>query len=133
MDGRNDPGVGGPSILIVDDHAGFRGMARDLLSGRGFDVVGEAAGGWEALAEATRLAPRVVLLDVQLPDLDGFEVARRLSSLTDPPVVVFVSTREAADYGARLQVAGAVGFITKSRLAGDTLRAVLRGTVEEFE
>lgn len=125
--------MGGPSILIVDDHAGFRRMAWDLLSRRGFEVVGEAAGGWEALAETARLAPQVVLLDVQLPDLDGFEVARRLGLTTDPPVVVFISTREAADYGARLHIGGAVGFITKSRLAGDTLRAVLQGTVEEFE
>jgi DNA-binding NarL/FixJ family response regulator len=130
-DVRHDRGVSYPSVLIVDDHQGFRAMARDLLSNRGFTVVGEAAGGRQALSEASRLRPAVVLLDVQLPDLDGFEVAQRLRAGSNPPGVVLVSTREASDYGQRIKTSGAVGFITKSRLSGDTLLAVLRGNVEE--
>ena len=121
------------SVLIVDDHEGFRGMARDLLTGCGFDVVGEAADGRSALGVATRLRPAIVLLDVQLPDIDGFEVARLLSARNDPPDVVLVSTRETTDYGRRIATSGAVGFITKSSLSGDTLLAVLRGPWEEQE
>ena len=66
------------TVLIVDDHADFRRTVRALLEADGFDVVGEAADGRLAIAEANRLRPRLVLLDIQLPDIDGFEVARRL-------------------------------------------------------
>jgi len=114
------------TLLIVDDHAGFRAMAREALDGRGFAVVGEAADGHGALRAVEELRPMVVLLDVRLPDLDGFEVAARLRSADSAPDVVLVSTREAADYGRRVLASGAIGFITKSRLSGDTLRATLR-------
>ena len=66
-------------VLVVDDHASFRRSARELLAAEGFDVVGEAEDGTtSALALAARLVPEVVLLDVQLPDLDGFAVTERL-------------------------------------------------------
>ena len=116
-----------PTVLIVDDHDGFRGSARDLLSMAGFDVVAEAADGRTALALALGVRPAVVLLDVQLPDLDGFAVARELMQGPAPPAVVLVSTRDAADYGRRIGTSAAAGFITKSRLSGDTLRAILGG------
>ncbi len=118
------------SVVIVDDHPSFRAVARDLLAGRGFDVVGEAADGRAAIEAVGRLHPRVVVLDVRLPDIDGFEVARRLLADPAPPVVVLVSTREAADYGRQVAASGALGFITKSKLSGDTLRAILRGREE---
>ncbi len=119
-----------PSVLIVDDHAAFRTLARSVLAGSGFDVVGEAADGESALVAAARVAPDVVVLDVQLPGINGFEVARRLLAGPRPPAVVLVSTAEAADYGRRIGRSGAVGFITKSHLSGDTLHALLRGETE---
>ena len=115
------------SVLIVDDHSGFRTMARAALEAEGFDVVGEAGDGREADRMAADMRPDVVLLDVQLPDVDGFVVARRLLARAEPPVVVLISTRDAADYGARIATSGAAGFIQKARLSGDTLRATLAG------
>ena len=68
------------TLLIVDDHAGFRELARALLEAEGFDVVGEAADGESALVASRVLNPDVVLLDVALPDLDGFTVCQRLTA-----------------------------------------------------
>ncbi len=112
-------------VLIVDDHLGFRRLARRLLQAIGHEVVGEAGTGAEALSESRRLKPDLVLLDIQLPDLDGLEVAASLSSEPEPPTVVLVSSRDAADYGPRLLDCGAVGFITKADLSAETLGALL--------
>jgi len=120
-----------PSVLIVDDHAGFRAMARELLSSHGFNVVGEAVDGRDAIRAAADLHPSVVILDIRLPDLDGFEVTRRLLAHPPGPGVILVSTRDAADYGRRIATSGALGFIPKSRLSGDTLSAILRRHMEE--
>ena len=90
------------TVLIVDDHAGFRGFARRLLEAGGFTVVGEAEDGASALAAVEALRPELVLLDVVLPDTDGFAVAERLAERSDGPVVVLTSSREAADFGERL-------------------------------
>ena len=109
--------------MIVDDHAVFRRVAWALLEAEGFAVVGEAADGETALAEAARLRPGLVLLDIQLPDLDGFEVAARLASLVDPPAVVLTSTRAASSYRRRLAGSSALGFIAKSELSGQALMA----------
>ena len=119
-----------PTVLIVDDHAGFRAHARILLAAAGFEVVADAADGRLGLEWARLLHPAIVLLDVQLPDIDGFAVARELVDGPSPPAVVLVSTRDAGDYGRRLRHSGAIGFISKSRLSGDTLHAVLRSTKE---
>src|SRR5437762_3283434 len=100
-----------PRVLIVDDHAAFRTSARALLEAEGFDVVGEAADGEGAIGEVERLRPDVVLLDVQLPGLDGFAVADRLAKAGGPAAVVLISSREAAAYGPRLNAAPAKGFI----------------------
>ncbi len=113
------------TVLIVDDFAAFRRSARALLEDDGFDVVGEAADGRTALAEVERLRPAVVLLDVQLPDEDGFEVAARVASGPDPPVVVLVSTRDAGSYAPRLAATPARGFIAKAELSGERLAALL--------
>jgi DNA-binding NarL/FixJ family response regulator len=114
-----------PTMLIVDDHAGFREAARALLDAEGFRVVGEAVDGLEALAEVKRLRPEVVLLDVQLPGQDGFVVAEWIAELPHPPVVVLISGRPGASYGPRLAGARAAGFIPKPELSGAALTAIL--------
>jgi DNA-binding NarL/FixJ family response regulator len=111
--------VVGLTVVIVDDHAGFRSSARALLEAEGFDVVGEAGDGASGLAAVGLLRPRVVLLDIQLPDIDGFEIADRLAGAGDPPAVVLVSTRGASAYRRRLARSPARGFISKSELSGN--------------
>jgi CheY-like chemotaxis protein len=115
----------GRTVLIVDDHEAFRASATALLEAEGFAIVGEAADGGGAIAETERLRPQVVLLDIQLPDLDGFTVAERLTAVPDPPRVVLISSREAAAYGPRLRAAQATGFITKRELSGQALAALV--------
>jgi DNA-binding NarL/FixJ family response regulator len=114
-----------PTLLIVDDHPSFRSFARMLLSAEGFDVTGEAADGESALDAAERLRPEIVLLDVQLPGMDGFEVAARLAANGNGPVVVLTSSREASDYGSRLTGSPARGFIPKEELSGSALAALV--------
>lgn len=113
------------SVLIVDDHAGFRATARRLLESEGYLVVGEAEDGAAALATVGELLPDVVLLDVQLPDLDGFEVASRLTGTPAAPAVILVSSRDGADYGSLASDSGARGFIAKSDLSGAALEELL--------
>lgn len=113
------------TVLIVDDHAAFRLFARALLQAEGFEVVGEAADGASALEAAARLQPAIVLLDVQLPDLDGFGVAERLAAEVDPPAVILVSTREASAYRRRLAEAPVRGFIQKDELSAAALSALV--------
>jgi DNA-binding NarL/FixJ family response regulator len=115
----------GRTVLIVDDHPGFRSAARALLQAAGFEVVGEAADGASALAAARELRPEVVLLDVQLPDLDGFGVAEQLVALCAPPAVVLTSTRSVASVRWRLDSNPTWSFIPKSDLSGELLAAVL--------
>jgi DNA-binding NarL/FixJ family response regulator len=114
----------GFTVLIVDDHAGFRAMARALLGAEGFEVVGEAEDAAAALLAASQLHPQVVLLDIQLPDLDGFEVAERLARAGDPPAVVLVSTRDVSSY-RRLAGSSVRGFILKNELSGSALSALV--------
>ena len=109
------------TVLIVDDHAGFRAQARRLLDAAGFEVVGEAENGVTAVESARRLQPRIVLLDVQLPDFDGFEVARRLAEAGLEAATVLVSTRDGSAYRRRLAASPALGFIPKSELSGAAL------------
>jgi two-component system nitrate/nitrite response regulator NarL len=115
----------GLSVLIVDDHAAFRSFARALLESHGFRIVGEAADAASALDAAAHLLPDVVLLDVQLPDGDGFAVAERLAGGPDPPRVVLVSSRAASAYRRRLEQTHARGFIPKDELTGERLAALL--------
>ena len=112
------------AILIVDDHDGFRTFARGMLEAAGFTVA-EAATGAEATAAARAVRPGLVLLDIQLPDFDGFEVARRLAAQAGAPVVVLTSTREASDYGTRISSSPAAGFLPKDQLSGAALRRFL--------
>ena len=114
-----------PTILIVDDHPSFRRCARVLLEEDGFAVIGEAEDGADALQAIDRLHPDVVLLDVQLPDMDGFAVLERLNGPTRPQVVL-VSSREASDYNGLIRSSGARGFIAKAELTGAAVRFLLR-------
>jgi CheY-like chemotaxis protein len=100
------------TVLIVDDHAGFRSLARALLEAEGFQIVGEAEDAASALSAAGRFRPQVVLLDIQLPDLDGFEVAERLAQAGDPPAVVLVSTRAVSSYRRRLAGSPVRGLVS---------------------
>ena len=112
-----------PRILIVDDHAGFRSIAREMLETEGFDVVGEAPDGASGLAAARALGPDVVLLDVQLPDMSGLEVASLLAR-GPGPAVVLTSSRDIAELGG-LDRRHARGFIPKAELSGAALADVL--------
>ncbi|HWT25977.1 MAG TPA: response regulator transcription factor [Solirubrobacteraceae bacterium] len=112
-------------ILIVDDHPSFRASARALLEAEGYEVVGEAEDGQSAVRRARVLSPDVVLLDVQLPDIDGFEVAARLCAHPEPPAVVLTSSREASDYGSLPLRSGARGFVPKAELTGEGIAALL--------
>jgi DNA-binding NarL/FixJ family response regulator len=112
------------TVLIVDDHPGFRDTARRMLERDGFTVVGEAADGASGLTLARELDPDVILLDVALPDGSGFDVAERLR--VEGPDVVLVSTRERADLGPRLDSAPALGFIQKDDLTSDAIRSLLQ-------
>jgi CheY-like chemotaxis protein len=113
-------------LLIVDDDADFRAAATALLEADGFRVVGEAADGEAALEAAERLRPHVVLLDIQLPGMDGFAVADRLGLHDEPPIVVLTSSRPGEAFRRRLQTAPSVhGFIAKADLSGECLSALL--------
>jgi DNA-binding NarL/FixJ family response regulator len=112
----------GRTVLIVDDHAEFRLLARELLEADGFVVVGEARDAQGALGAACDLRPEVVLLDVRLPDGSGVDVARTMTAWAAPPVVVLTST---ADYTDEARQCGASGFISKGLLSGPVLRATL--------
>jgi DNA-binding NarL/FixJ family response regulator len=120
-----DDGVVAWTVLIVDDHAGFRSGARSLLEAEGFDVLGEAADGESAVEQARRLRPQVVLLDVQLPGIDGFAVAERLAAEPAAPAVVLISSRDRGAFRGRLEATPARGFITKAEFSGECLSSLL--------
>ncbi len=115
----------GVTVLIVDDHPSFRASARTLLEAEGYEIVGEAENGVTAIRAAEQLHPDLVLLDIQLPDVDGFEVAERLRELEDPPEIVLTSSRDGADYGRCIECCGAVGFVPKADLSGAAIAALL--------
>lgn len=113
------------TVLIVDDNAVFRSSAARILDAEGFDVVGEAVDGRDALAAVGDLRPAVVLLDVVLPDIDGFTVCARLAAGDRPPAVVLTSSRDVSSYRRRLAGSAALGFIPKSGLSGAALMALV--------
>jgi DNA-binding NarL/FixJ family response regulator len=112
-------------VLVVDDHEGFRTAARSLLAAAGYQVVGEASDGESAINETERLHPDVLLLDVQLPGVDGFAVAQAVARQRARPAVVLISSHDAGTYGRRLDDAPVVGFLTKSELSGPALARLL--------
>lgn len=113
------------TVLIVDDSDDFRHSARLLLEDDGFEIVGEAEDGDGAINQVERLQPALVVLDVQLAQDDGFDVAEALAARADPPIVVMVSTRAASTYAERLATTPARGFIAKADLSGETLAAMI--------
>jgi DNA-binding NarL/FixJ family response regulator len=112
-------------VLIVDDHPSFRASARRLLEADGYDVVAEAETGAEGIRTAVELDPELILLDVHLPDIDGFDVASRLTANGDAPAIVLISSHESSDLGPLVERSGARGFIPKSELSGEALRRLL--------
>jgi DNA-binding NarL/FixJ family response regulator len=112
-------------VLVVDDHPSFRSCARALLTAEGFEVVGEAEDGAAALALAAELDPELVLLDIQLPDIDGFEVASRLLARDSGLKIVLVSSRDRSAYGSLIEESGALGFVSKADLSGVVLEGFL--------
>jgi len=116
----------GRRVLIVDDHPSFRSCVRALLTSEGFVVVGEAEDGESALALTAELSPDLVLLDIQLPDISGFEVVSRLHEKNPELEVVLISSRDQNAYGSSLGSSGALGFITKGELSGPALARLLK-------
>jgi DNA-binding NarL/FixJ family response regulator len=112
------------TVLIVDDHAGYRSAARAVLEADGYEVIGESPTGQDALEQVERLRPELVLVDIGLPDIDGIEVARRLTSGADSPVVVLTSSRDGCGCERLFSGCGALGFIPKAELCGDTIAAL---------
>jgi DNA-binding NarL/FixJ family response regulator len=113
------------TLLIVDDNQAFRASARRLLESDGLTIVGEAADGQSALHMASVLQPDVVLLDVVLPDIDGFSVCATLTSRQPSPAVVMTSSRAPSAYRRRIAASRARGFVPKSELTGDTVTALV--------
>lgn len=113
------------TVVIADDHPSFRASARAILESEGFEVIGETEDGASAIAAVRDLAPDVLLLDVQLPDVDGFAVCKELGRNSGPPAVVLVSSRDACDYGGLIEQSGARGFIAKAELSGAALTDLL--------
>lgn len=113
------------TVLIVDDHPSFRTSARRVLEAAGYEVIGEAPDGASALDAIRTHRPDVVLLDVQLPDIDGFDVAARVTGQDDAPIVVLTSSRDRSDFGGMVGRSGARGFIPKAELCGPQLEALL--------
>jgi DNA-binding NarL/FixJ family response regulator len=109
------------TVLIVDDHAGFRRRARRALEAEGYQVVGEAPNGAAGIAAAAELKPDVVLLDVHLPDASGFDIVSRILARS----VVLISTHDRHDYGELISQSGAAGFLSKDQLCGATLEALV--------
>lgn len=113
------------TVLMVDDHEGFRFWARALLEASGYEVVGEAEDGASALRMASSLRPELILVDIQLPDMLGFEVIKRLSRAKWRPTLILISGRSESDYGNRIAQSGAIGFIAKDQLSHDAISALL--------
>jgi DNA-binding NarL/FixJ family response regulator len=113
------------TVLIVDDHPSFCAVAKTVLEAEGFAVVGTAQTGETAVAEALRLAPDVVLLDVHLPDMTGFDVAARLREAGSPTAIVLTSSRDVGHFGPMIEESGARGFVEKTALSGDAVRALV--------
>ena len=115
----------GLTVLIVDDHPSFRASARAMLESEGFEVVGEAADGASAIEAVRELSPAVVLHDVQLPDMTGFDVCAAIDGRNGTPEIVLVSSRDMSDYGELVTASCACGFVPKAELSGELLAELL--------
>ena len=114
-------------VLIVDDQLPFREAARMVVEmTEGFEIAGEARDGEEGVEMTRALRPDLILMDVQMPGIDGLEATRRIRELNDPPHVVVMSTHESGDYQETALDAGAFAFIPKSEFSMDALEDVWR-------
>jgi DNA-binding NarL/FixJ family response regulator len=113
------------SVLIVDDHPSFRASARAILESGGFNVVGEAESGEGALSAIAELEPDILLLDVQLADMDGFDVCRFIENHGSDLAVILVSSRDMTDYGDLIASSCARGFVPKGELSSEAVTALL--------
>jgi CheY-like chemotaxis protein len=113
------------TIVVVDDDPSFLAMVRQLLEAEGFAVVGEAETGLDGVRAATELSPDLVLVDVTLPDIDGFEVVERLAGLGSTAAAFLTSTREESDFGGLVGASPARAFISKGDISGEALTALL--------
>jgi CheY-like chemotaxis protein len=112
-------------VLLVDDNSDFRRAARRLLERHGFAVVAVAETGITGIERAQEHRPDLALVDVQLPDIDGFEVAERLSRLEVPVEVTLTSSLDGADFGALVAGSTALGFVPKAELSASAIEALL--------
>jgi CheY-like chemotaxis protein len=112
------------TVLVVDDHDGFRARTRRLLERDRYRVV-EAADGAQAIAQADAERPDLVLLDVNLPDMTGFEVAAALRRTGGAARILLISTHPAHDYAGQIAGSGADGFIDKADLSAAAIAALL--------
>jgi DNA-binding NarL/FixJ family response regulator len=115
----------GRTVLIVDDHPSFRASAKRMLQADGYDVVGEAADGSSAIDAVRELRPEVVLLDIRLPDVDGFEVAERLAGGGTAPAVVLTSSHDRSDFSYEIARCPARGFVPKSELSAEAITSLI--------
>ncbi|HEX2232807.1 MAG TPA: response regulator [Thermoleophilaceae bacterium] len=115
----------GETVLVVDDHGGFRATVRELLEAEGFDVVGEARDASTGIEAARALRPDIVLLDLQLPDLDGILASKRIAALNGGSAIVLTSSCDPSDVVGVLEDSPALGFVPKPELSGERLRALL--------
>ena len=114
------------TALIVDDHPSFRASARAMLEAEGYEVVGELASGSSVVEAVEAFDPDVVLLDVQLPDMSGFDVCAELESCAERTgQVILVSSRDISDYGNLVETSCACGFVPKGELSGAVIAALL--------
>jgi DNA-binding NarL/FixJ family response regulator len=111
--------------MLVDDSLEFLQSAAAMLAEEGFDVVACISDPRRVAQEVQRLRPAVVVVDVHMPLVDGFEVARLLAELDQPPIVVLISSRDAASFGDDLTAAPVRGFISKRELSGPALAAMV--------
>lgn len=116
----------GPKILIVDDHSGFRTQARRLLESEGYLVIGEAADCDSGLAAARTLHPQLALVDVFLPDGDGFDLASRIAVLDDAPAVILISSHDGAEFEHCVAESEVRGFVSKAELSRNAIEELLR-------
>jgi DNA-binding NarL/FixJ family response regulator len=114
------------TVLIVDDHPSFRASARRMLEADGYEVIGEAADGTSALDAARELKPDVVLLDIRLPDVEGFRVAERLAVNGRAPAIVLTSSRDRSDFGSEIDASPANGFVPKSELSAEAITLLIK-------
>jgi len=112
-----------PRVLLADDHPTMLALTAAALAGE-YLVVGSVGDGCELLAEAERLHPDVIVLDITMPRLDGIEAARQLPRSHRPARLVFLAVHEDADFARAALDAGGLGYVVKGRLASDLLPAI---------